>query len=129
MKMIDTVHDYEGYSGCASKCRIRIYQDPERRPPRVVIATEVPDNEGTSVTNMAEHLVAEWTRDEQGGEPIETMWVEHYPEERSGSGRRVFEETFAVVSLRRGRRGELTNPEWKYITRAEVERLIGEAVG
>jgi hypothetical protein len=125
-KIIDTIHNYKGYFGCASQCRIRVYHDPEQTP--VVIATELPENEGTSVTNMAEPLATEWARDEATGEANEILWIEQYQEERNRFGRLMFEETFALVTFRPGQRGELTNPEWHYITRAEVERMIGEAV-
>ncbi len=123
-KTIDTTHNYGGYFGCASQCRIRVYHAPERPP--VVIATELPENQGTSVTNMAERLATEWARDEETGEAAEIVWIEHYPEERNRFGRRVFEETFALVTFQCGQLGEFTNPEWQYITRAEVERMIGE---
>lgn len=119
-KTIDTIHHYKRYLGCASRCRIRIYQDPERTP--VVIATELQDNEGTSITNMAERLASEWSRDEQTGQPTEIIWIEHYPAER------LFKETFALVTFGRDERGEFTTPQWQHITRAEVEQMIGEAV-
>ena len=41
--------DYRGYYGCESHCTLEIYGN-------LVIATEADDNEGTSITNMAEHL-------------------------------------------------------------------------
>lgn len=125
-KIIDTIHHYKGYFGCASMCRIRVYHDAERPP--VVVATELEDNEGTSVTNTAEHLATHWARDEAIGEVGEIVWIEHYPEEHNRRGNRMFEETFSLVTFRRGKRGEYTHPEWQYISRADVEAIIGTNV-
>jgi hypothetical protein len=43
----------DGFGTWESKCRLRIYEAPARA---VVIATELPENTGTSITNAAEHL-------------------------------------------------------------------------
>ena len=54
MKAIhDYVHYYGGYRSDSGKCRIRIYRVDGQTP--VVICSQLPDNENTSVTNMAEY--------------------------------------------------------------------------
>ncbi len=125
-KIIDTIHHYKGYFECPSICRIRVYH--EEGQPSVVIATEIEGNEGTSVTNIAEHLATHWARDAATGDVGEIVWIEHYPERRNDRGNRVFEETFSLVTFRRGKRGEYTCPEWRYISRAEVEAITGAPV-
>ena len=49
------VHYYRGYWSDGGKCRIRNYEEDRRTP--LVICSELPDNENTSITNMAEYLV------------------------------------------------------------------------
>jgi hypothetical protein len=49
----DFVHYYRGYWSDEGKCRIRIHQDG-RAP--VATCSQLPDNDNTSVTNLAEHL-------------------------------------------------------------------------
>jgi hypothetical protein len=56
-KTHDYIHYYRGYWSDGGRCRIQIYQENKRAP--VVICSQLPDNENTSVTNMAEHLAAE----------------------------------------------------------------------
>jgi hypothetical protein len=56
-KTHDYIHHYRGYWSEGSKCRIRIYREDGQAP--VVICSQLPDNDNTSVTNMAEYLAAE----------------------------------------------------------------------
>jgi hypothetical protein len=37
-QLVDLVYPYVGYFGCPSRCRLRIYADPDR--PTVVVANE-----------------------------------------------------------------------------------------
>ena len=55
-KTHDYIHHYRGYWSDGGRCRIRIYQEGRAL---VVICTQLPDNDNTSVTNMAEYLAAE----------------------------------------------------------------------
>jgi hypothetical protein len=56
-KTHDYVHHYRGYWSDGGRYRIRIYHEDGRAP--VVICSQLPDNDNTSVTNMAEYLAAE----------------------------------------------------------------------
>jgi hypothetical protein len=49
-----------------------------------VICSQLPDNENTSVTNMAEYLAAEVI--EKRDLPSPLVWVEHYPEHEGEIG-------------------------------------------
>jgi hypothetical protein len=55
-KTHDYIHRYRGYWSDGGKCRIRIYQEDGQIS--VVICSQLPDNDNTSVTNMAEYLAA-----------------------------------------------------------------------
>ena len=56
-KMHDHVHHFRGYWSDGGKCRIRTCRREGNSP--VVVCSQLPDNTNTSVTNMAEYLVAE----------------------------------------------------------------------
>jgi hypothetical protein len=58
------------------KCRIRIYREDGQVP--AVMYSQLPDNDNTSVTNMAEYLAAEVIEGYRLPTPL--VWVEHYPE-------------------------------------------------
>lgn len=81
-KSHDYVHYYRGYWSEGGKCRIRIYREASHVP--VVICSQLPDNEYTSVTNMAEYLATEVI--EKRDLPSPLVWVEHYPEHEGDIG-------------------------------------------
>lgn len=69
-----------------------------------------------SVTNSIELLVAELVEQERL-DPARMVVIEHYDD--------LTQETWDKVVLERRHDGSFTNPEWKPITKAEVERLCG----
>jgi len=72
---VDYRLEYFGFHGCRSACRIRVY--PMAGGGSVILATELPENEGTSITNVAEIVhAAAW---ENAGQPVPVRFVEHYP--------------------------------------------------
>src|SRR5258705_905553 len=79
-KTHDYPYEYRGLWADHAMVRIRIYDLEYGRP--VVIATEPPDNPGTSVTNMVEYLAAE-ILERHFGRPIDEgerpIFIEHYP--------------------------------------------------
>jgi hypothetical protein len=66
---------YKGYSDAKSVCRLRVFTDPDR--PAVVVASELAENPGTSVTNRAEVVASQACRDFQL-DPESTLFLEHY---------------------------------------------------
>jgi hypothetical protein len=46
-------YDYKGFWNCDSHCDIETHRRTDGK--YVFVATELPDNPGTSVTNFAEH--------------------------------------------------------------------------
>lgn len=72
--VIDRYH-YRGFHGCQSWCELEILSMGDMRT--VVIATEVEDNPGTSVTNCAEDL-AHWVCIGFEIDPSRLIWIEHY---------------------------------------------------
>lgn len=82
----DSVYEYEGFGGCESRCRIRIFRPPDGPP--VVIATEAAGtNPGTSITNMTAEIATDVTRIHHlAGEPF--VWIEHYDDRGDPAVRR-----------------------------------------
>lgn len=114
----DSSFSYWGFLNTPSRCRVRVFE-PHNQP-LVVLATELPDNPGTSITNFAEQLAT------QVGQllaaPLETLvWIEHYPERGTKPHER---ESFSLVSFTRTPHG-LSQPRWRHLDRAEVEAIIG----
>jgi hypothetical protein len=56
-QVIETVHAYGGFWGSAGHCGLQIF--PGSDGILVVILTELPSNDSTSVTNLIESLAAE----------------------------------------------------------------------
>lgn len=121
--LTDTRYDYPGYHGSKAHCQLRIYGgDPDR--PTIVIVTEAHDNAGTSITNAAESLATRVCRD-FGLDPDTLLWIEHYRDRACFGGRPQFKERFDLVSFDRAPDGSFRHPEWRPLTKAAVERLIG----
>ncbi len=101
-----------------ARCRLRIWE--RHGEPAVVVATELADNAGMSVTNAAAELATDvW--DLLGFPERGLTWIEHYPER----GReRHQQENFAQVSFTWAGQA-LTAPQWRFMTRSAVEALIG----
>ena len=124
-KTHDYVHHYRGYWSDGGRCRIRIYQDEDHAP--VVICSQLPDNDNTSVTNMAEYLAAEVI--EEHDLPVPLAWIEHYPEHEGEIGEYSLvaflswelQETLlgGVWRLRVGK------PRWSHLDPKEVGKMTG----
>lgn len=121
------------------RCRIRIYrpdlpvEGSAARDEAVVIATELPDNEGMSITNAAERIASEVISFHRLPTPL--VWVEHYEDGAHGTeedphtfdsvtfSSYEIEDLGAYLGEQRRRIGE---PSWKPLDRATVEVLVGE---
>lgn len=53
-KTHDYTYRYRGYWDDDGICRVRIFQDGTRTP--VIVASQLPENTSTSITNMAEYV-------------------------------------------------------------------------
>ncbi len=124
MKIVDGRFEYEDErfpmgSDCA--CRLRVYALRDGR--HVVIATELENSPGASVTNSAERWAEESVK-EYGLSPVSTVFIEHY--DRGGTSREFPDgHSFSTVSFRwSADRAEM--PKWVHATREMVEVLIAE---
>ncbi len=114
---------YHGYHGCASLCRIRVYEG-EGKPP-VVIATECESNPGTSVTNRIEVIATEMYRLLERPDNGITI-IEHYEDRAFVGGRPLFKETFDLVMLTWTRCQGAIDPKWTSLTKAQAEEILGQ---
>jgi hypothetical protein len=118
-QIADETFDFAGPHRFASQCRLRVYEGPGL--PLVVIATERPDNPGTSVTNAAEVLatqVYQWLEYPARG----MVFIEHYEQDGQED---YAQERFALVSFAE-MDGQFISPQWQHMTKEEVEGMIGQ---
>jgi hypothetical protein len=127
-KTHDYIHHYRGYWSDGGRCRIRIYQEDGCTP--VVMCSQLPNNDNTSVTNMAEYLAAEVVKEHSLLMPL--TWVEHYPEHEGEIGEyslvRFSSWELTKVCLGGVWRCRIGSPRWSPLRLEEIEVLI-EAVG
>ena len=106
----DTIYHYRGLHGFRAWCRLRIYRTTEKD---IVVATEMPDNPGTSITNFVEQLAGMVCADFLI-EPNRLVWVEHYPARDSEP------ENYSLLSLE-WNGAAFTNRAWRHINRSQIE--------
>ena len=99
----------------------------------MVICSELPINEGSSVTYSAHQIAAEVIRYHKLDVP--PVWIEHYPKEATDGASETFElVVFSSydVKERAPYLGEtrltIGKPTWNSLNRESVEALIGEKV-
>jgi hypothetical protein len=112
---------------------VRLYLSEDEQDAPVVICSELPSNEGSSVTYSAHQIAAEVIRYHKlASQPV---WVEHYPKEATDGHSETFElVVFSSyeVKERAPYLGEtrltIGEPVWKSLDRESVEALMGEVV-
>jgi len=132
MKVIEGIYEYHGLWTPGAVCGLQIFSSPLDIP--TVVLSELPCNTNTSVTNLVECIAAEVLQKYlpgQIGKNPPFHCVEHYPKE----GRSKTPTTFDLVTFERslplfcwvGRkyRISLGEPQWRPLTRSELERMLG----
>jgi hypothetical protein len=130
---VHLVSDYIHPTPRGGRCRIPVYLPEEERDAPVVICSELPSNEGSSVTHSAHQIAAEVIRYHKHGVP--PVWVEHYPKEAPDGHSETFElVVFSSyeVKERAPYLGEtrltIGEPTWKSLDRKAVEALVEQEV-
>jgi hypothetical protein len=108
------------------RCRIRIYLSEDEQDAPVVICSELPSNEGSSVTYSAHQIAAEVICCHKlASQPV---WIEHYPKEATDGHSETFELIVFSgyeVKERAPYLGEtrltVGEPVWKKLDRKSVE--------
>jgi hypothetical protein len=102
------------------ECRIRIFEG--NYVPTVIICSESLNNQGGSITLIAEGLAQEIWHFE--GKPEPFIWIEHYPANVSQNG----EATFDQVTFVKTPEGKFFTPQWIAMTKEEVEKLVDQPI-
>ena len=115
LRMSRSSCNYKGFWGCDSCCDIEVHRRSDGK--HVFIATEAPENRGTSVTNFAEQLATAMRR-QHGMKPEDVIWIEHYPEAKDRRKESFDLVRFAVVG------DTFRTPVWTRITEQAVDELM-----
>lgn len=119
--MVDETYTWRGFGNgfgkWDSRCRIRVFRPhPEQI---VVIASDLGEDSGTSITNCAEGLANLVVRD-FALDPDLLLWIEHYPYYRQEDPKAEFSRVqFAWSGC------QATKARWSPISRQEAEALCG----
>lgn len=114
-------YEYTGFHGCDCVCNLEIHNN-------LVICSERGDNEGTSITNMAEHLATAICK-QFDITARELIWIEHYRAEPTIER----DENYSLVFFNLTGGGffsqdekafEFSNPRWVSIEKVIVDALI-----
>lgn len=138
MLLQDELHDFTGFNGSPSRCRVRVYLPAEGsgHDTYIVILTDDKDAFGTSITNMVEYLAAPLCA--RFRIPAErAVFIEHYDYRRAtGRGQGTGQaESFSRVLFRVPAGGDkeaadyiheltLGKPDWRHTDKQSVEQLI-----
>ena len=112
---------YRGFHDCESHCSLEILRSPSR--PTIVIATEMEDNSGMSVTNVCEHLASRVCVDFKI-DPSSLVWIEHYgyPNPINSKRPRTYDlVTFTI--LQAGHNVLFAYPRWRPMTQNDWHKL------
>jgi hypothetical protein len=85
--------DYIHPTPRSGRCRVRVCLSDDEQDAPVVDCSELPTNEGSSITYFAEQLAAEVIRHHRVMPPV--VWVEHHPPETTDGDT----ETFDLVAF------------------------------
>ena len=80
--------EFRGFHGCRCVCNLELFSLADGRT--VVIATELADNKGTSITNVVEYL-ASTVCDRFEIDPDKLVWIETYGYAAPGERQRTFD--------------------------------------
>jgi hypothetical protein len=91
--------DYIHPTPIGGRCRIRDYLPKDERDAPLVLCSELPNNEGSSVTYSAHQIAAEVISYNEF--PFPPVWIEHYPKEAVDGASETFElvvfSTYEVI--------------------------------
>ena len=99
----------------------------------MVICSELPSNEGSSVTYSTHQIAAEIIRYHKLG--VSPVWIEHYPKEATDGSSETFElVVFSSYEVKEKApylgetRLTIGEPVWKMLDRQSIVALVGQEV-
>lgn len=101
-------------------CKLEVYR---KWKGVIIVATEMPNNPGQSITNTAETIATQFLR-KYNISPQGMTWIEHYDEEQVKAGH-IIAESFARVHFEFDWLAcKFINPTWVYVSPETYRRLI-----
>jgi hypothetical protein len=127
-----TTFPYAGFRNASSRCYLHWIARPQHVPDGqaksddsvIVIASEMDDNPGMSVTNRAERLANHVCRELEIA-PERLIWLEHY--QGKNDCPQWSQERFRLVAFHLAD-NRLHAPRWLPVSRNWVENLIGQSL-
>ncbi len=121
------LYHYRGFHGHRSKCDLEIVRSSSKTP--LVICTELPDNPGTSVTNLAATLATRICEENETIDPGALLWVEHYPPSAYSRGGELMPESWAQVIFTERDGTTFRGPTWYHLTPEEMHAIRASLTG
>jgi hypothetical protein len=120
-RVYNGLFEYPNLWNGSTRCYLQVYY--QAGEPLIAVATELPDNDGTSVTNGIERI-ADAIRRQFKVAYEDLVVIEHYLGRGHRRGRAEYPEIFSRVRFDiRG--GQFRRPQWSHVPRTELETLIG----
>jgi hypothetical protein len=126
-------NDYIHPTPRGDRCRVRIYLPEEEQDAPVVVCSELPNNEGSSVTYSAHQVAAEVIRYHE--QPVVPVWIGNYLKEATeGNSAGLELVAFSSYTIRERaplpREASMTvgEPTWNSLDRERVEVLLADEV-
>jgi hypothetical protein len=118
--------EFEGLNRCQSVCGVEIQGN-------VVVVTQLPENQGTSVTNawpvLADLIMLHYGLIEPALRG-ELRWIEHYPSQRylgqHVKTKETWDEIFMVLTKDNTHQMHPDKHPWRRLTEEEVKNLINQ---
>jgi len=134
---LDELFTFQGYYTDGGICRVRVYWRPEQRVP-VILVTELPYNNSTSITNMAEYIAYDVVKlfiPSRLERDLPAIWIEHYPPHDV-----IGEDSFSLVEFHTWKprkvmlcnvwRNQIGAPTWSYLRYNDMVKIVnGEVYG
>ena len=96
-----------------------------------MVCSQLPDNDNTSVTDMAEYIAVEIIEEHELPAPL--TWIEHYPEHVGEIGEwslvSLFSWKIEEVHLGGTWRYRVGSPRWSHLSAEEAGELMGAGRG
>ena len=119
------LYKFRGFHGCLSECELDIVRSASKTT--LVICTELPDNPGTSVTNLAAELATRVCEEDETIDPAALLWIEHYPPHAMRGG--LVPESWAWVIFTQRHGSTFRRPTWHHLKPEDMHEIWARLKG
>ena len=114
-------YEYPGFHGCLSHCDLEIVRSSSKTT--LIICTELPDNPGTSVTNLAAELATRVCEEDKTIDPARLLWVEHYSPAQGRAGE-IIPAVWAWVIFTEREGTTFRRPTWQHLPPLTMQDIL-----